>query len=270
MLPRSGVMLGATALLAGCVALSPEMLPVAHNPAGDLSRRFEDLGPGAHLEPSLRFLVKAYGPAKAKEVSAEAEKDFERVVAHTGLFSFRPGGLYPVTVYKDEEEYLAKTGQPGWSGGVAAGNAIYTYESPDLARTLAHEISHIVYQEYMGGPGKLRWFNEGLAVYEELQDAGPEDRAVIEGWMAQARADPMPFSRMVDYAPGEGGGVHLWYGQSASVASWLVEAGGRGGVAKFLELTKSGAGLDQALGQAFPTLCTDLESLEQRWRAAAR
>ena len=252
-------------VLCGCVTLPAEYLPVAHNPSAAATRDIEPPGPGAVAHASALFLVRAYGSERAAELAAMADEDYQRVMAHTGLFSFRPGGLYPVAVYRGQDEYLAKTGAPRWSGGVAVGNAIYTYESPTIANTLAHEISHLIFQEYMGGPGRLGWFNEGLAVYEELQVSPPDKRREIEEWLASAHESPMPFSEMVTYRPGDRR-THQWYGQSASVARYLVEGGGRTGVARFLEATRAGSNVDQALAQGFPALCTDLASLERHWK----
>lgn len=251
--------------LAGCVSLPPESLPIAHNPSGDLTRTFEDLGPGGGSYAGARFLVKAYGPGRAKVVAAMAEEDYERLMAHTGLFSFKPGGLYPIVVYKDASEFHRKTSAPSWSGGIAVGNAIYTYEGESMTRTLAHEIAHLIFHDYMGGPGPLRWFNEGLAVYEELQAASPKDKKEIDDWLSSSHQDPISFSDLVSYTPG-GSLTRQWYGQSASLARYLVEVGGRTGVEKFLQASKGGAGLDQALAQGFPTLCDGLASLEKRWR----
>jgi len=255
----------AAVILGGCVTLPPEYLPVAHNPAEAATRDIAPPGPGAAVHSSLLFVVRAYGEERAAVLAAMADEDYQRVMAHTGLFSFRPGGLYPVAVYKDVDEYLEKTGAPRWSGGVAIGNAIYTFEGPSLTNTLAHETTHLIFQEYMGGPGRLGWFNEGLAVYEELQVSSPEKKREIEAWLAESHASPMPFSEMVSYVPGDRR-THQWYGQAASVARYLVEVGGRTGVAKFLETTKAGTGVDAALAQAFPALCTDLPSLERHWR----
>ncbi|MEK7656344.1 MAG: hypothetical protein AAB412_01170 [Elusimicrobiota bacterium] len=250
--------------LSGCVSLPPESLPIAHNPSGDLTRTFEDLGPAGGSYASPRFLVKAYGPGRAKGLAAMAEEDYERLMAHTGLFSFKPGGLYPIFVYKDADEFHRKTSAPSWSGGIAVGNAIYTYEGPTLMRTLAHEIAHLIFHDYMGGPGRLRWFNEGLAVYEELQASYPKDKEEIEDWLASSHRDPMAFADLVSYSPG-GRLTRQWYGQSASLARYLVEVGGRTGVEGFLQASKAGAGLDSALAQGFPTLCDGLASLEKRW-----
>lgn len=252
------------ALLGACVSLPPERLELAHNPAGGLTSGFGDPGPPRHLEPSRRFLVKAGDFVTAKRVSRLAEQDYERLMAHTGLFSFKPSGLYPIVVYKDSAEYLAKTSAPSWSGGIAAGNAVYTFEGPELRRTLAHEIVHLIFHDYMGGAGRLRWFNEGLAVYEESQVLEGAAKREIEEWMRSSRLRPMPFSRLVSYEPG-GPETRAWYGQSASLVRYLVEVGGRGGVERFLEASRDGAGLDAALAAGFPARFTGLSELEKRW-----
>ena len=172
-------------LLAGCTTLPPEALPLAHNPSEQYTREIQDPAP-SHAAAGPRFVARAYDPARAKAFEALAEDDYERVMADTGLFSFKPAGLYPVVLYRDGGEYLSKSGAPPWSGGVAVGNAIYTFDGPRMARTLAHEITHLVFHEYMGPRPGLTWFNEGLAVYEELRAAPAADRPELEAWLAQA------------------------------------------------------------------------------------
>ncbi len=267
---RAGVPFPALALaaaLSGCATLPPEMLTIAHNPDGRATRSFKDPCPKTLFrKPSGYFLIKACSKKTAEKISIEADRDYRRVMADTGLFHYRPRGLYPIIVYKDSQEYHRKTDAPAWSGGIIFGNAIYTYEGPSLTRTMAHEITHLIFHEHMGGKRILRWFNEGLAVYEEMQAGGPEDRRQIEEWLASSRKRPMRFSEMTSFTPG-GPRTRLWYGQSASVARYLVEVGGRTNVERFLQASKSGRSLDQALAIGFPALCVSLADLEKHWLA---
>ncbi|MBI3299973.1 MAG: hypothetical protein HYZ75_17550 [Elusimicrobia bacterium] len=250
--------------LAGCTSIPPEALPVAHNPSGAVAADIREPGPPVHAAAGARFVVRAADPARAKAVLTLAEDDYEDVMAHTGLYSFKPAGLYPVFVYSGTPEYLAKTGAPRWSGGIAVGNAIYSFEGPQLARTLAHEISHLIFHEYMGAGAGLRWFNEGLAVYMELGAAPSSEKPELEAWLRSSHDAPMSFGSLVRYVPGDAR-TKQWYGQSASLARFLVEVGGRAGVARFLSATRAGVPLERALAEAFPTICDGLASLERRW-----
>jgi len=263
--PRTALL--AAALCVGCVSLPPEMLPIAENPAGAFE--YEEPGPGASAVASSRFLVKAHGGERARLIAEMAERDYQSLMADTGLFYFRPGGLYPILVYGTAEEYLRKARAPEWSGGLAVGNAIFTYDGPDMPRILAHEITHLIFLEYMGGRGFLRWFNEGLAVYEELHVAEPAKKAELERWLVGSHRSPMPLAELVRFTPG-GPGTDQWYAQSASVARYLVETGGRNGVEKFLKAFREGAGLDAALAAGFPTLCDSLAGLEKHWLTLSR
>ena len=246
---------------AGCSALPPGQLPVAQG----LQPRFPDPEP-LHLQPTRHFIVRAGDPEVARRASTLAEEAYRRIMAHTGLWSFRPRGLYPIVVYRDQEEFLSKTGQPAWSGGVAVGHAIFTFPGEQLRDTVTHEVSHLVVHEYVG-PGTPRWLNEGLAVHEEIEASPPEVREPRRKTLQEARDRPMTFSAMAGFEPSTEKDrlVHRWYLQSASVAAFLIERGGTGSVARFLQVLRSGASVDQALRQAFPTLCDDLESLERAW-----
>ncbi len=226
---RAGAVLPLALLaVSGCVTVPPELLPVAHNPSGSAARDFEDIGPDVRLVPSPRFIVHAHDELLARRVSALAEKDYEQLMLDTGLFSFRPLGLYPIIVYAESGEYHHKTGQPLWSGGASVGNAVYTYDGEELEPTLAHELTHLIFYEYMGERPQLRWLNEGLAVYEELRSSSPEEKREIESWSEAAAASPIPFAMLAETGPGERAPVRLWYREAAPVAPFPVQTRGRG------------------------------------------
>ena len=59
--------------------------------------------------------------------------------------------MYEIVVYGSQDEYRKKTGQPDWSAGVTVGNSIYTWYSPVLNGILSHEMTHLIWFEYMNG-----------------------------------------------------------------------------------------------------------------------
>jgi hypothetical protein len=232
---------------------------------------FPGLDAGAQELTSLHFMVKAYGQDTVRDAADIAEAAYNRIMIDTGLYSFKPRGLYTLVVYGTQDEYRKKTGQPEWSGGVAVGNAIYTYFSARLDPVLSHEMTHLIWFEYMGGRNNpdLRWVNEGLAVYQENKAIGSRGQgdmfAAIRG---NLRAQPLPMDQMLRLVPATERAyeVSLWYAQAESMTRFMIERGGRIGFSQFLEALRYDKGLDAAVATGFPGHWTSLSSLELDWK----
>jgi hypothetical protein len=184
----------------------------------------------------------------------------------TGLYSFMPHDLYPVVVYADHDEFIRKTGMPAWSAGAASGHCIYSFEGPHLAGVLSHEMTHLIFNEFMGRETpELRWVNEGLAVYEEMQASIGMSLTPPPG------TRPIPFTQMVSLAPiGEQRTtVNAWYAQVFSVVRFLIERGGHLGFGQFLTSLRDGRSVDDAVRAGFPGLWSNVAALEAAWLASA-
>ncbi len=253
-------------LFAACVPY-PDAPPPDSGSTTIISGPFPLLDPGAKELQSLHFLVRAYGTDAAAKVADTAERAYNRIMIDTGLYSFKPRGLYELVIYNDAEEYRRKTGQPSWSGGVAVGNAIYSYQNPRLEGTLSHEMTHLIFYEYMGRVNlDHRWVNEGLAVYEESADQGRADLfGAVRGNM---RAQPIPMDQMVHLVPATEReyAVSLWYAQAEAMVRFMVERGGRIGFSQFLEALRDGQTFDAAIHKGFPGVWTSLADFEAGWR----
>ncbi|MFA6093882.1 MAG: hypothetical protein WCU88_10020 [Elusimicrobiota bacterium] len=250
---------------AGCVPLpedgsSPER--------GGITRAsFSPLDPGAKTAACLHFEVRAYSSASAEAVCSLAERSYERIMRDTSLYSFMQREPYPIVIYGSHEEYVRKTGMPQWSGGAAAGNSLFTYESPATAGVLAHEMTHLIFNEYMGRQTySLRWINEGLAVFEEQQASGRLPAALPPG-----RA-PLSFDRMADTAPLSESSfdASAWYAQASSVVRFMIERGGQIGFGQFLAALRDGRPVTEAVRAGFPGTWNSLAEVESAWRGTVQ
>jgi len=159
------ILLLAAAALAACVPYPAELLPTTAPILlpNLITGAFPGLDAGANEQTSLHFKVRAYGPQYVQDVAALAEEDYARIMNDTGLYSFQPHGTYEIIVYGSQDEYRKKTGQPEWSAGVTVGNAIYLFTSPTFNGVLSHEMTHLIWYEFMSGRliENQRWVNEG-------------------------------------------------------------------------------------------------------------
>ena len=257
-------------LLSGCVPLPDGALEAIPQPVVQTTEPpFAGLAPGYKTYESAHFLVKAYASETAVSYSVICEGNYNRVMGDVGLYSFAPVRPYNIVVYKDPEEYRKNTGQPDWSGGISYGNAILVYESQGAAAILAHEMTHLIFNEFMGlaNSGDYKWINEGLAVYEETR-ASASSKAVYGQRVASLVApNPIPFSQLINLAPqGERTAVvERWYAQAGSVVSFMINEGGTLGFSIFITKLKAGAVPDAAVGEAFPGLWKNIGEIEKAW-----
>lgn len=262
----------AALLFAACVPYPGELPDDGRGRSytGIMEGVYPSLDPGAQENSSLHFKVKAYGQDTVIGVSNTAEAAYTRIMTDSGLNSFLPRGLYQIVVYGTQDEYRKKTGQPEWSGGVAVGNAIYTYMSSRLEPVLSHEITHLIWFEYMGHVNPdYRWVNEGLAVYQENKAMGSRGQSdLFSGLRGNMRSQPIPMDQMIHLVPATERAyeVSLWYAQSESMVRFMIERGGRIGFSQFLAALRYDKNLDQAVSEGFPGSWRTLEELNTDWK----
>jgi len=77
-----------------------------------------------------------------------------------------------VFIYKDKEDYLNNTNQPGWSQAATHARKkridTYYFEKDFFESVLAHELAHIVFREFVDTNTRVPlWFEEGIACANE-------------------------------------------------------------------------------------------------------
>jgi hypothetical protein len=266
-------LLVSTILLAGgCVSIDEIPQAGGGSGSGFNTSVFPGLDAGAAQLDSVHFTVHAYGSEATKQISDAAEADYNRIMMDTNLYSFVPSQPYQIWVYSGPDEYHQKTQQPGWSGGATVGNSIYLYVGPNLGRTLAHEMTHVIFNEFMGkfNP-EQRWVNEGLAVYEEQKAAGSLNGGagdMFGGIRPALLTQAIPMGQMISLSPAthEQYTVSLWYCESESMIHFMIDKGTRLGFSQFLTQLQQGQNFDHAIGVAFPAGWRDLNDFYLGWQ----
>ena len=263
------VVLSALALaLGGCVPLDEAALPKAAVSQA-LEAPYTGLDPGYKTSESLHFIVKAYSSETAAHYGALCEENYQRIMRDLGIYSFVPSKPYNIVIYRDAPEFHLKTLQPDWSGGITRGNAILVYESNSSAGILAHEMTHLVFNEFMGlsAPVEVRWLNEGLAVYEQTR-ADYRARAFYDEKISRdISLNPIPLSQLMNLVPQgqKDAVVERWYAEAGSLAAFMLRQGGSLSFSYFLGRIKDGSSLDAAVGASFGALWKDMKDVERTW-----
>jgi hypothetical protein len=264
----------ALAALAGCLCCCACVaVPAGYDSAAPQGSAMEAparaLDPGHKTDETAHFRLSAYATESAARYSAMCEENYTRIMQDLGTYSFVPAKPYNVSVYADAAEYRLKTGQPEWSGGAAYGNALLLYESPGLRATMAHEMTHLVFNEFMGlaQSAQLRWLNEGVAVYEESRSNTVSSAFYLQKVSETVAPNPIPFSQMINLAPqGETlKNIDRWYAQAGSVAGFMIRTGGSFNFSLFLSKLRDGAGVDQAIEVSYSGVWKKLADVEKAW-----
>lgn len=261
-------------LLSACVSLPDDVLRqhMLQAPVPDQAP-YGELDPGSKSVETSRFLVKAYSNQIAQSYATFCEDSYTRLMSDLGLYSFTPSAPFNIVVYAGKEEFLTKTGQPEWSGGVAYGNAIYVYENDSARGVIAHEIAHLVFKEFMGSTdySHLTWLNEGIAVHAEKAALPASAELYAARVTTLVRPAPLSFTALASMPPGPGQSgkvVEKWYAQAGSLATFMIRAGGNFNFYLFLRKLKEGLPVDSAVGEAFAGTWRDMSDVEAAWRAS--
>jgi hypothetical protein len=271
-LRRLAVAVFAAAALGACIPYPADQLPDdgrGNSQYALVTGVYPGLDAGSSQIDSLHFKIHTYGAQVAQDTSSMCEQAYTTVMTDTGLNSFLPRGQYEIVVYGSQDEYRKKTGQPDWSAGVTVGNAIYTFYSPVLNGVLSHEMTHLIWFEYMNGrlSDQQRWVNEGLAVYEEAK-ARNHGYELFSSFLGTLRSAPIPIDQLENMAPNteRAYDASMWYAQSESLIRFMIERGGRIGFGQFLAAIQQGQPFDAAIYAAYPGQWHTLGDFFNDWK----
>ncbi len=262
--------------LCACVDVPKDALPGAAAVPQPTELTDQGLDPGYKTEETAHFRVDAYGPEATVRYAALCEDNYTRIMQDLGLYSFAPARPYNVIIYKDLAELHAKvrlaSGEslPDWSGGLAKGNSLLLVEGSGLNATMAHEMTHLIYADFMGlsAAARMTWLNEGLAVYEQTR-ADTVSAGIYNSRVNTTVApNPIPFTQMVNLAPLDEHNMDVdrWYAQVGSVVGFMIRQGGSFNFSIFLTKLRSGADVDKALAETYGGMWSKLSDVEKVWK----
>jgi len=174
-----------------------------------------------------------------------------------------------ILIAKDKDEYLKNFSCPSWSTACVdyRSRIIYTYPmQKDFSSILLHELTHIIFREYIGYNQMPLWLDEGMATYLEFRDTAQcrilvaTTKKLIEGNKYIKFKD---INSM--YSIKSDVDTSLFYTQSFSMVYFLKERFGRDDFAEFLSALHSGSTVDEALSKAFRVI-ENTESFELYWK----
>lgn len=217
-----------------------------------------------------RFLVLAHDAETAKAVCGIAERHYATVLAALGLW--RPEkqkGFYPITVYRDVAEYKRKAGVPPRSAGMTMGNAIYLHGEARVKEVLAHEVTHVIFHEHLGGvPAPwARWFDEGLASVMEMEAMPRPLKEWTQGELLTEAEHPMSMSELFLPRSLSDQDFERWYRQAGSRVWFMLRNGGRQRMGRFIRGLRGWPMI--AFRYSYAGVWRDMNEMDQAWVSAA-
>jgi len=180
--------------------------------------------------------------------------------------------LHPVNlwVYASDQDFHGALG-PGtyeWVGGEAvpplseAFISVQDSQDETLVRDMPHELTHLVFHQLTAqGETVPRWFDEGLAVYNQLYRE-PEMKAAFEE--ALATHSLISLSSIALEFPADANQAYLAYAESWQLVSYMYQTFGLAKMERFVNaMNNPSLDFDSAMQQ---TLGVDTPHLENQWR----
>lgn len=173
--------------------------------------------------------------------------------------------LYDSAADMQAAAYGGKTGQ---SGVITLGEVFFSdtaIVSADMYPhdVLRHELAHIVMRQALKGPfgNAPAWLDEGTAVYAQSQPLSGEE-GVLQSAIRGNRVFSLRMMTSGSLARSESD-VNLFYAQSWSVVSYLIETHGEEKFAALLAALREGNAIDEALESVYGF---DQDGLDNAWR----
>ncbi|MBI4358372.1 MAG: hypothetical protein HY584_03650 [Candidatus Omnitrophica bacterium] len=211
----------------------------------------------------------------ANEVLREAERYYRQISVDLGYERYSNFWQWEkrakIYIYPTQEDFLKETGRQGWSHGFANFDTreilSYAWKDQFLESLLPHEITHLIFRDYVGFKGEIPlWLDEGVAQWEE-----PGKRAIVRGTMKSVLRSRKGFSLKdlteVDIRNANlEQSVQMFYIQAASLVDFLVEEHGADNFISFCRQLRDGKSLNEALRFTYPTKIRSLNELEEQWK----
>lgn len=179
-----------------------------------------------------------------------------------------------IYIAEDRESYLKHFPCSSWS--LACVNyqekIIYTYPGhPKLTPIFVHELTHIIFHEYIGEKNLPLWLDEGIAVYMENKYG---DGAYRRGFsFLKKKIEKDSYIKLSDLnkitpktlSDKSSDYVELFYLESFSIVNFIIEKYQRHMFSNFLYYLKRNYSVEEALARVFYHF-PSFKELEERWK----
>jgi hypothetical protein len=233
--------------------------------------------PQWELLKSPHFIIRYQGRRDfAQDVERRAEASYDRIARNLDITRYGDFWVWDrrarIDVYATREAYLAASGAPPWSAGVAlyTGRAILTFAGSQafLDSVLPHELTHLIFREFIGFKVAIPlWLDEGVAQWEDEVNRR-KVTAIAQSLRAQGRLQPVAALTGADPRRGASGREAVeFYAQAASLVGFMQESYGKPHFREFCGHLRDGRSLEDALRFTYPDTIRSVEALDAAWKS---
>jgi len=174
-----------------------------------------------------------------------------------------------IYIYDNADDYVTTAKRARWSHGSASprNKVIRTYPAAHgfFDSTLPHELTHIIFREFVGYRSAIpKWFEEGVAMYEEKAKRWGSDDVVRT---AIKEGKFIPLKKLITTqltSDTDREIVSLYYAESASAVYYLINEYGKHRFVNFCRKLQEGQEFQRALKNVYVRF-TDLEKFNNAW-----
>ena len=177
-----------------------------------------------------------------------------------------------IFVAKDKESYKEKFKCSPWASACVNyyDKIIYTFAGQaGFKATLAHELTHIIFHEYVGKGRLPLWLDEGVATYMGFKHGGVRyNYSILREKLRSGEYIKLADLNKVtgsDLERGDKDYVNLFYLESLSLVNFIMRKSGKYRFSNFLDALKKGQSVNDALAKVFISY-RSLDELEARWK----
>ncbi len=177
-----------------------------------------------------------------------------------------------IYIAPDKNAYGKRFKCASWSEACVdyVGKTIYTYCDQDKFDSLmAHEMTHIIFNEYIGASKVPIWFNEGLAVYIQEKYGGAANFPDVHAAVGEIIKANRYFSYVelcditdTNVQKLSGDKARIFYIEAFSLVDFFVQKYGRDGVRYFFYLLRDGKDFNEAMRLGL----VDPAEVEAKWK----
>ncbi len=213
----------------------------------------------------------------ANEIKKKAEEFYRKITQEFGLVRDKLwlwDNRAKIFIAKDKKEYLKNFNCPDWSAACVDYEAkkIFTYPGQnDFIPILAHELTHIIFREYITRQTLPLWLDEGMAIYIEAQLAKADYRQSFY-WVQKMIKDNnfIPFNELMNLSALALKGkpssyVEAFYLQSFSIVNFLIEEYQKHHFSELLWRFKGEKDIEKALARTYYHF-RNIDALEREWK----
>ncbi len=179
-----------------------------------------------------------------------------------------------IFIAKDKESYLSNFNCYTWSDACVdyRSKVIYTYSNQTrFSEILLHELTHIIFREYVKKSALPLWLDEGMATYIEDKYSGGHFNGRIKYLRKKLKNDEhIKISELMSITPSVIAAkpvdyVNLYYLESYSLVKFIITKHGRNNFSRFLSYLKKGNSIESALGKVYLDY-RDFDKLAVLWK----